>query len=317
MSFLQREAEHVEGFSPELAIVTYGGGKELEEPLVVRPTSETVIGEMYAKWIHSYRDLPMLINQWCNIIRWEMRTRLFLRTTEFLWQEGHTAHASEEEAEELYREAIEVRRKQHASFPDYVWYADALQVSLLNLVRVLARAGEHSESLAVLVQAEDFAHQLLANSANDAAFQKLASRTLNDVASGLNYVAWDLIMFPERANADMQRALRSAEEAVSLAPDEGNYYNTLGVARYRTGDWKGAIEALRTSMELGHWAGLSFDAFFLAMAHWQLGETEQAQEWFDRAVQWMDENKPDDPELLRFRAEAVELLGSAEAEPPE
>jgi prolyl-tRNA synthetase len=100
MSFLQKEAEHVEGFSPELAVVTHGGGKELEEPLVVRPTSETVIGAMYAKWIRSYRDLPVLINQWSNVVRWERRPRLFLRTTEFLWQEGHTAHATREEAEE-------------------------------------------------------------------------------------------------------------------------------------------------------------------------------------------------------------------------
>ncbi|MFZ1267754.1 MAG: proline--tRNA ligase [Anaerolineae bacterium] len=99
MSFLQKEAEHVEGFAPELAVVTHGGGKELEEPLVVRPTSETIIGHMYAQWIRSYRDLPVLINQWCNVVRWEMRTRLFLRTTEFLWQEGHTAHATYEEAE--------------------------------------------------------------------------------------------------------------------------------------------------------------------------------------------------------------------------
>jgi len=98
-SFLAKEAEHVEGFSPELAVVTMGGGKELEEPLVVRPTSETVIGHMYAKWIQSYRDLPVLINQWANVVRWEMRPRLFLRTTEFLWQEGHTAHATREEAE--------------------------------------------------------------------------------------------------------------------------------------------------------------------------------------------------------------------------
>ena len=99
-SFLSREAEHVEGFAPELAVVTHGGGKELEEPLVVRPTSETIIYAMYAKWIQSYRDLPLLINQWANVVRWEMRTRLFLRTTEFLWQEGHTAHATEAEAEE-------------------------------------------------------------------------------------------------------------------------------------------------------------------------------------------------------------------------
>ena len=99
-SFLSREAEHVEGFAPETAVVTIGGGKVLEEPLVVRPTSETIIYAMYAKWIQSYRDLPLLINQWANVVRWEMRTRLFLRTTEFLWQEGHTAHATEAEAEE-------------------------------------------------------------------------------------------------------------------------------------------------------------------------------------------------------------------------
>ena len=100
MSFLEKEKEHVEGFSPELAVVTIGGGSELEEPLIVRPTSETIIGYMYSKWIQSYRDLPLLINQWANVVRWEMRTRLFLRTLEFYWQEGHTAHATAEEAEE-------------------------------------------------------------------------------------------------------------------------------------------------------------------------------------------------------------------------
>lgn len=100
MSFLQKEKEHVEGFSPELAVVTHGGGEELEEPLVVRPTSETIIGSMYSKWIKSYRDLPILINQWGNVVRWEMRTRLFLRTLEFYWQEGHTAHSTKEEAKE-------------------------------------------------------------------------------------------------------------------------------------------------------------------------------------------------------------------------
>jgi prolyl-tRNA synthetase len=97
-SYLQREAEHIAGFSPELAVVTHAGGKELEEPLVIRPTSETIIGEMMAKWISSYRDLPLLLNQWANVVRWELRPRTFLRTTEFLWQEGHTAHASQAEA---------------------------------------------------------------------------------------------------------------------------------------------------------------------------------------------------------------------------
>ncbi len=100
MSFLEKEKEHVEGFSPELAVVTIGGGEKLEEPLIVRPTSETIIGYMYSKWIKSYRDLPILINQWGNVVRWELRTRLFLRTLEFYWQEGHTAHSTSSEAEE-------------------------------------------------------------------------------------------------------------------------------------------------------------------------------------------------------------------------
>ena len=99
-SYMTKEKEHVEGFSPELAVVTHGGGQELEEPLVVRPTSETIIGTMYSKWVQSYRDLPILINQWANVVRWEMRTKLFLRTLEFYWQEGHTAHATEQEAVE-------------------------------------------------------------------------------------------------------------------------------------------------------------------------------------------------------------------------
>ncbi|NPV75845.1 MAG: proline--tRNA ligase [Anaerolineae bacterium] len=107
-SFLEKEKEHVEGFSPELAVVTIGGGEVLEEPLIVRPTSETIIGHMYSKWIKSYRDLPVLINQWGNVVRWEMRTRLFLRTLEFYWQEGHTAHASYEEAEEETLRMLEV-----------------------------------------------------------------------------------------------------------------------------------------------------------------------------------------------------------------
>ncbi len=107
-SFLEKEKEHVEGFSPELAVVTIGGGEVLEEPLVVRPTSETIIGYMYSKWIKSYRDLPVLINQWGNVVRWEMRTRLFLRTLEFYWQEGHTAHATAQEAEEETRRMLNV-----------------------------------------------------------------------------------------------------------------------------------------------------------------------------------------------------------------
>jgi len=121
-SFLHKEAEHVAGFAPELAVVTHGGGKELEEALIVRPTSETIIYAMFAKWIRSYRDLPVLMNQWANVVRWEMRTRLFLRTTEFLWQEGHTAHATEAEAEEEALKILEIYRRfaeEHMAIPVY------------------------------------------------------------------------------------------------------------------------------------------------------------------------------------------------------
>jgi len=110
MSFIEREKEHIDGFAPELAVVTHAGGKELEEHLAIRPTSETIIYHMYAKWVQSYRDLPILLNQWANVMRWELRTRLFLRTAEFLWQEGHTAHATAEEAEEEARRMLGVYR---------------------------------------------------------------------------------------------------------------------------------------------------------------------------------------------------------------
>jgi prolyl-tRNA synthetase len=112
-SYLRREAEHVEGFSPELAVVTHAGGKALDEPIVVRPTSETVIGEFMARWIQSYRDLPLLLNTWNNVVRWELRPRLFLRTTEFLWQEGHTAHVTREDAEAY---AIRILREVYEDF---------------------------------------------------------------------------------------------------------------------------------------------------------------------------------------------------------
>jgi prolyl-tRNA synthetase len=105
---MHKEAEHVEGFSPELAVVTIAGGKELEEPYVIRPTSETIIGHFFARWIQSWRDLPMLVNQWANVMRWELRTRMFLRTTEFLWQEGHTAHATHEESREEVLRILDV-----------------------------------------------------------------------------------------------------------------------------------------------------------------------------------------------------------------
>ena len=125
-SYLKREAEHVEGFAPELAVVTHGGGKQLTEPVVVRPTSETMIGEFMAKWVDSYRDLPLLLNQWANVVRWELRPRLFLRTSEFLWQEGHTAHATEADAREYARKIL------------YEAYED-LMVSVLGIPVVVGR----------------------------------------------------------------------------------------------------------------------------------------------------------------------------------
>jgi len=125
-SYLQREADHVEGFSPELAVVTHAGGKQLEEPLVVRPTSETVIGEYMAKWTQSYRDLPLLLNTWNNVVRWELRPRLFLRTTEFLWQEGHTAHVSFDDARDYARRIL------HAAYED-------LMVNVLAIPVVVGR----------------------------------------------------------------------------------------------------------------------------------------------------------------------------------
>ena len=116
-SYLVREAEHLEGFSPELAVVTHGGGRELEEPVVIRPTSETIINAFMAKWVQSYRDLPMLLNQWANVVRWEMRPRILLRTTEFLWQEGHTAHATSQDATDF---ALKVLKDVYQDFMEQV-----------------------------------------------------------------------------------------------------------------------------------------------------------------------------------------------------
>ncbi|MFF8446847.1 proline--tRNA ligase [Streptomyces leeuwenhoekii] len=122
-SYLTREAEHVEGFAPELAVVTHGGGRELEEPVVVRPTSETIVNEYFSKWVQSYRDLPLLINQWANVVRWELRPRVFLRTTEFLWQEGHTAHATREEARDY---AAYIHQEVYADFMENVLAMDVV-----------------------------------------------------------------------------------------------------------------------------------------------------------------------------------------------
>jgi prolyl-tRNA synthetase len=122
LEYFEREAEHVEGFSPELAIVTIGGGKELEEPFAVRPTSETIFGEYMAKWVQSYRDLPLLLNQWCNVVRWELRTRLFLRSSEFLWQEGHTAHATDDDARDYALRIL------HEAYEDFMVQVLAMPV---------------------------------------------------------------------------------------------------------------------------------------------------------------------------------------------
>ncbi|MEW1656646.1 proline--tRNA ligase [Streptomyces sp. NPDC093707] len=122
-SYLTREADHVEGFAPELAVVTHGGGRELEEPVVVRPTSETIVNDYFAKWVQSYRDLPLLINQWANVVRWELRPRVFLRTTEFLWQEGHTAHATYEDARDY---AARIHREVYADFMENVLAMDVV-----------------------------------------------------------------------------------------------------------------------------------------------------------------------------------------------
>ncbi|WP_089103927.1 proline--tRNA ligase [Streptomyces hyaluromycini] len=122
-SYLTKEAEHVEGFAPELAVVTHGGGKELEEPVVVRPTSETIVNDCFSKWVQSYRDLPLLINQWANVVRWELRPRVFLRTTEFLWQEGHTAHATYEDARDY---AARIHREVYADFLENVLAMDVV-----------------------------------------------------------------------------------------------------------------------------------------------------------------------------------------------
>jgi prolyl-tRNA synthetase len=130
MSFIQKEASHVEGFAPELAVVTHGGGEELEEPLVIRPTSETIINDSFSKWVQSWRDLPIKINQWCNVVRWEKRTLPFLRTTEFLWQEGHTVHRTREEAKQMQKYAMECYAKlyrEYFALDGYIGYKSKME----------------------------------------------------------------------------------------------------------------------------------------------------------------------------------------------
>ncbi|MCC7354858.1 MAG: proline--tRNA ligase [Anaerolineae bacterium] len=177
MSFLRKEQEHVEGFSPQLAIVTIGGGEQLEDPLVVRPTSETIIGHMYAQWVRSYRDLPILINLWNSVVRWEQRTRLFLRTTEFLWQEGHTAHATYEEAEEETLRMLNI-------------YADFAQ----NEAAVPVIMGRKSES-------EKFAGALRTYSIEAMMGDKRALQSATSHNLGQNFAKAFNIQFLDRDNA--------------------------------------------------------------------------------------------------------------------
>jgi prolyl-tRNA synthetase len=146
-SYLRREAQHVEGFAPELAVVTHGGGKPLDEPVVIRPTSETVIGEFMGKWVQSYRDLPLLLNQWCNVVRWEMRTRLLLRSAEFLWQEGHTAHATEADARAYARRIL------HEAYEDFMVGVLAMPVAVgLKTIRERFAGATHTYTLEALMR---------------------------------------------------------------------------------------------------------------------------------------------------------------------
>jgi len=182
-SYLTREAEHVEGFSPELAVVTHAGGKELEEPVVIRPTSETVIGEFMAKWIQSHRDLPLLLNQWANVVRWELRTRLFLRTSEFLWQEGHTAHATEAEAEAFALQIL------HDVYRDFMVDVLAMPVLLGRKTRQERFAGATNTLACEAMMGDGKALQMGTSHELGQNFARAFDITYQD-ASGAEQLAW-------------------------------------------------------------------------------------------------------------------------------
>lgn len=182
-SYLTREAEHVEGFSPELAVVTHAGGKELDEPVVVRPTSETVIGEFMAKWVNSHRDLPLLLNQWANVVRWELRTRLFLRTSEFLWQEGHTAHATEADA------SAYARRILHDVYRDFMVNVLAMPVLIGRKTRQERFAGATNTLACEAMMGDGKALQMGTSHELGQNFAKAFDITYQD-ASGTQQLAW-------------------------------------------------------------------------------------------------------------------------------
>ncbi len=182
-SYLTREAEHVEGFSPELAVVTHAGGKELEKPVVVRPTSETVIGEFMGKWVQSHRDLPLLLNQWANVVRWELRTRLFLRTSEFLWQEGHTAHATEADA------AAYARRIHKEVYQDFFEQVLAVPVLVGRKTKEERFAGATNTLAAEAMMRDGKALQMATSHELGQNFAKAFDITFQD-AEGTQQLAW-------------------------------------------------------------------------------------------------------------------------------
>ncbi|MGB3055443.1 MAG: proline--tRNA ligase [Acidimicrobiales bacterium] len=182
-SYLTREAEHVEGFSPELAVVTHAGGKELEEPVVVRPTSETVIGEFMAKWVQSHRDLPLLLNQWANVVRWELRTRIFLRTSEFLWQEGHTAHATQADA------AAYALRILHDVYRDFMVEVLALPVLVGRKTRQERFAGATNTLACEAMMGDGKALQMGTSHELGQNFAKVFDITFQD-SEGVQQTAW-------------------------------------------------------------------------------------------------------------------------------
>ena len=182
-SYLTREAEHVEGFSPELAVVTHAGGKELEEPVVVRPTSETVIGEFMSKWVQSHRDLPLLLNQWANVVRWELRTRIFLRTSEFLWQEGHTAHATEADA------AASALRILHDVYRDFMVNVLAMPVLVGRKTRQERFAGATNTLACEAMMGDGKALQMGTSHELGQNFAKVFDISFQD-AEGVQQTAW-------------------------------------------------------------------------------------------------------------------------------
>ncbi|MSP78721.1 MAG: proline--tRNA ligase [Dehalococcoidia bacterium] len=182
-SYLRKEAEHVKGFSPELAVVTHAGGKQLEEPVVVRPTSETLFGEVMANWIQSYRDLPLLLNQWANVVRWELRPRMFLRTTEFLWQEGHTAHATQEDAAQYARKIL------HEVYQDFFNNVLALPVLIGRKTRKERFAGAANTMACEGMMRDGKALQMATSHELGQTFAKAFNIDFTDVA-GKVQLAW-------------------------------------------------------------------------------------------------------------------------------